>query len=87
VTACRDASYCSLCSSIFALSNTELHEQIELCELNQEGYSKIYSGDVTFAEYEFLLLCELEFRQETGRHESCKACDDGLSLILEDAPR
>lgn len=75
MTTARNRDYSRICRDIFSLSSEELHGQIEITGLSSNFADKIYSSNITFAEYEFILLCELGFRQEFGRHNSCQICN------------
>lgn len=80
----RSAEYSKLCLDIFLLSNEELHEQLERCELIISDSNATYIADVTYGEWEFLLLTELEFRQTVGMHGSCVTCESAIERLLQE---
>ena len=79
----RSAEYSMLCLDIFLLSNDELHEQIGRAELITDPEA-IFLADVTYGEWEFLLLLELEFREMVGLHAACGACAQMVQQLLEE---
>jgi hypothetical protein len=58
----RSIEYTFLVLEVFMFSDDDLIFQLELHSLNEVDQSTIYAGDVTFGEYEFVLLKEIEFR-------------------------
>lgn len=78
----RSAEYALLTLQIFAMSNDELHEQLERASMIIHEPEAIFEGDVTYVEWEFLLLTELEFRQAVGLHKCCEVCEENLSQLL-----
>ncbi len=58
----RSVEYSKLCLDIFLMEVAEIEEELlQLAQLRPNPLS-VYNGDVTYAEYEFLLLTERDFK-------------------------
>ena len=71
----RSIEYTYLVLHVFMASDDDLFFQLELNSLYEVDKSTIYTGDVTYGEYEFVLLKEIEFRL---------ACNAGFKTAFHD---
>ncbi len=58
----RSGQYSKLCMNIFLLSVSQIEEELRRLAWFTPNPLAIFVGDVTYAEYEFLLLTERDFK-------------------------
>ncbi len=62
MSAPRSKEYTKLCLDIFLMDVMQLESELERLAWLSPDPTSILTGDVTFAEYEFLLLTERDFK-------------------------
>lgn len=58
----RSVEYSMLVSSIFLLSDDALESELLHCELTTADENDFYTSDVTYGEWQFLLMHQLGYR-------------------------
>lgn len=81
----RSAEYTKLSMDIFLLGNVELHEQLDRCTERMSAPEDIYEADITYGEWEYLLLTALAYRREVGLHDDCAVCNAMTQQLLEES--